>query len=120
MNARGSRRQNTLVNLVMRFSGTASGRILVDGVGIRELSREPVLVQHAMAALRTDRTSFVIAHRLSTIRDAHTILVMENGHIVEHGSHGELLKRRGAYYELYMTQFQGGHDLEGKSAADVH
>jgi ATP-binding cassette subfamily B protein len=70
-------------------------------------TRTELLVQHAMAALRTDRTSFVIAHRLSTIRDAHTILVMENGSIVEQGDHATLLAKRGAYYDLYMTQFQG-------------
>ncbi len=83
-------------------------------------TRTELLVQHAMAALRTDRTSFVIAHRLSTIRDAHTILVMEDGDIVEHGNHEELLERRGAYYDLYMTQFQGGHDLDDEVAAEVH
>ena len=54
-------------------------------------TRTEVLVQHAMAALRTDRTSFVIAHRLSTIRDADLILVMDGGRIVEHGTHDELL-----------------------------
>src|SRR4051794_10589397 len=70
-------------------------------------TRTELLVQHAMAALRTDRTSFVIAHRLSTIRDAHTILVMENGRIVEQGDHATLLEQRGAYYDLYMTQFRG-------------
>ncbi len=80
-------------------------------------TRTELLVQHAMAALRTDRTSFVIAHRLSTIRDAHTILVMEDGDIVEHGNHEQLLERRGAYYNLYMTQFQGGHGLEDEVAA---
>ncbi|MPZ93625.1 MAG: ATP-binding cassette domain-containing protein [Propionibacteriales bacterium] len=68
-------------------------------------TRTEVLVQHAMAALRTDRTSFVIAHRLSTIRDADLILVMESGRIVEQGTHGELLERRGAYFELYNAQF---------------
>ncbi len=83
-------------------------------------TRTELLVQHAMAALRTERTSFVIAHRLSTIRDAHTILVMEDGDIVEHGNHEELLKRQGAYYSLYMTQFQGGHELEDDVAAEVH
>ncbi|GAB2900736.1 ABC transporter ATP-binding protein [Neomicrococcus lactis] len=70
-------------------------------------TRTEVLVQHAMAALRTDRTSFVIAHRLSTIRDADVILVMENGRIVEQGNHEELLARSGAYYRLYMSQFRG-------------
>jgi ATP-binding cassette subfamily B protein len=64
-----------------------------------------VLVQHAMAALRTDRTSFVIAHRLSTIRDADLILVMEDGQIVEQGSHAQLLEAEGAYYRLYNAQF---------------
>ena len=68
-------------------------------------TRTEVLVQHAMAALRADRTSFVIAHRLSTIRDADTILVMETGRIVEQGNHDELLERRGAYYRLYNAQF---------------
>ena len=70
-------------------------------------TRTEVLVQHAMAALRADRTSFVIAHRLSTIRDADTILVMEDGRIVEQGTHDELLARHGAYYRLYNSQFAG-------------
>jgi len=64
-----------------------------------------VLVQHAMAALRSDRTSFVIAHRLSTIRDADLILVMEAGRIVEQGTHDELLAGGGAYRTLYDAQF---------------
>jgi ATP-binding cassette subfamily B protein len=68
-------------------------------------TRTEVLVQHAMAALRSDRTSFVIAHRLSTIRDADLILVMEDGKIVEQGSHAELLTGRGKYFELYSAQF---------------
>jgi ATP-binding cassette, subfamily B, multidrug efflux pump len=68
-------------------------------------TRTEVLVQRAMSALRTDRTSFVIAHRLSTIRDADVILVMEQGRIVEQGSHEELLAARGAYWKLYNSQF---------------
>jgi ATP-binding cassette subfamily B protein len=68
-------------------------------------TRTELLVQQAMAALRTDRTSFVIAHRLSTIRDADLILVMEAGRIVEQGSHAELLAAGGAYAELYQAQF---------------
>jgi ATP-binding cassette subfamily B protein len=68
-------------------------------------TRTEVLVQHAMAALRSDRTSFVIAHRLSTIRDADVILVMEAGAIVEQGSHAALLAARGHYYALYNSQF---------------
>ncbi len=68
-------------------------------------TRTELLVQHAMAALRARRTSFVIAHRLSTIRDANLILVMEAGRIVEQGTHAELLAARGAYHALYHAQF---------------
>jgi ATP-binding cassette, subfamily B, multidrug efflux pump len=68
-------------------------------------TRTEVLIQKAMAALRTNRTSFVIAHRLSTIRDADVILVMEQGRIVEQGSHEQLLERGGAYHALYHSQF---------------
>jgi len=70
-------------------------------------TRTELLVQHAMAALRTDRTSFVIAHRLSTIRDADLILVMEDGAIVEQGTHTALLAAGGAYARLYQAQFSG-------------
>ena len=70
-------------------------------------TRTEVLIQRAMAALRKERTSFVIAHRLSTIRDADVILVMEDGHIVEQGSHADLLIRDGAYARLYAAQFSG-------------
>jgi ATP-binding cassette subfamily B multidrug efflux pump len=75
-------------------------------------TRTEVLIQHAMAALRSERTSFVIAHRLSTIRNADTILVMEAGKIVEQGDHADLLARGGAYARLYNAQFVG-------AAADV-
>jgi ATP-binding cassette subfamily B protein len=68
-------------------------------------TRTEVLVQKAMSTLRRDRTSFVIAHRLSTIRDADVILVMEDGQIVEQGSHDDLLAQGGAYYRLYNSQF---------------
>jgi ATP-binding cassette subfamily B multidrug efflux pump len=79
-------------------------------------TRTEVLLQHAMSALRTNRTSFVIAHRLSTIRDADVILMMEDGQIVERGSHEELIERRGAYANLYNSQFAGPDvDLEPAS-----
>ena len=68
-------------------------------------TRTEVLIQKAMNALRKERTSFVIAHRLSTIQDADIILVMENGSIVEQGSHEALLAAHGAYYRLYQSQF---------------
>lgn len=68
-------------------------------------TRTEVLIQKAMARLAHGRTSFVIAHRLSTIRDADVILVMENGSIVEQGTHDELLDAEGAYARLYSAQF---------------
>ncbi|HXL01550.1 MAG TPA: ABC transporter ATP-binding protein [Candidatus Atribacteria bacterium] len=68
-------------------------------------TRTEMLIQKAMAKLRKGRTSFVIAHRLSTIRDADTILVMNQGRIVEQGNHEELIAARGFYYDLYMSQF---------------
>ena len=68
-------------------------------------TRTEVLIQHAMARLRQGRTGFVIAHRLSTIRNADSIVVMDQGRIVEQGSHVELLRRRGFYYTLYNSQF---------------
>ncbi len=63
-------------------------------------------IQKALDLLLKGRTSFVIAHRLSTIRNADQVLVMRDGQIVERGKHDELLTRRGAYYELYMSQFR--------------
>jgi ATP-binding cassette subfamily B protein len=89
-------------------------------------TRTEVLVQEAMAALRSDRTSFVIAHRLSTIRDADVILVMEHGDIVEQGSHEALLAAEGAYHRLYWSQFTSGVDpdedeavLEGTATGQI-
>ena len=64
-------------------------------------------IQDAMVKLMAGRTSLIIAHRLSTIRDADRIVVMDQGRIVETGSHEQLLEARGRYYELYMTQFAG-------------
>lgn len=71
-----------------------------------------------MAALRQDRTSFVIAHRLSTIRDADLILVMEDGRIVEQGTHADLLAAGGAFATLYAAQFAGavGETADGVEA----
>jgi len=73
-------------------------------------TRTEVLIQQAMNELMKDRTSFVIAHRLSTIRGADIILCMDHGHIVEQGSHEELLDKRGFYYDLYNAQFAAAVD----------
>ena len=67
-------------------------------------------IQAALLRLMEGRTSFVIAHRLSTIRNADLVLVIDNGEIVERGTHVELLERRGFYYRLYMSQFKGTRD----------
>jgi ATP-binding cassette subfamily B protein len=69
-------------------------------------TRTEVLVQKAMSQLMKGRTAFVIAHRLSTIRNADEILVMDQGKIVEQGSHDELMAKKGFYFDLYNSQFE--------------
>lgn len=64
-------------------------------------------IQDAMVKLMKDRTSLIIAHRLSTIQDADLIVVMDKGRIAEMGNHSDLIEKRGKYYELYKTQFEG-------------
>ena len=64
------------------------------------------LIQDAIQHLMKGRTSFVIAHRLSTIRQADVILVVNDGKIIERGTHPELIAKKGAYYSLYTRQFQ--------------
>ncbi|MGO4102413.1 ABC transporter ATP-binding protein [Leifsonia sp. YAF41] len=106
--------ERQLITIARAFIANPSLLILDEATSSVD-TRTEVLVQQAMAALRTDRTSFVIAHRLSTIRDAHTILVMEDGRIAEQGNHEQLLKKRGAYYSLYMAQFMGGEPEQATS-----
>jgi ATP-binding cassette subfamily B multidrug efflux pump len=74
-------------------------------------TRTEILIQEAMDKLMEGRTSFIIAHRLSTIRNADLILVMNNGDIVEQGSHDELLKKKGFYAKLYNSQFNEGEEI---------
>lgn len=69
-------------------------------------TRTELKIQKAMDALMEGRTSFVIAHRLSTIKNADTILVMDNGDIIEKGSHEELMAKNGFYTDLYNSQFE--------------
>ena len=70
-------------------------------------TRTEAQIQHAMAVLLKDRTSFVVAHRLSTIQNADKIIVMNHGMIVETGTHQQLLARQGFYAKLYNSQFLG-------------
>jgi ATP-binding cassette subfamily B multidrug efflux pump len=102
--------QKQLITIARAFLAQPALLILDEATSSVD-SRTEAHVQHAMAALRTNRTSFVIAHRLATIRDADLILVMSAGRIVEQGTHAELLARRGAYHELYAAQF-GGAEIE--------
>lgn len=76
-------------------------------------TRTEMLVQEAMGSLMAGRTCFVIAHRLSTVRHADTIIAIDNGRIVEQGTHDELMAREGFYAELYNSQFTGGRAAEG-------
>lgn len=70
-------------------------------------TRTEKAIQSAMQKVMENRTSIVIAHRLSTIRDADLIVVMDQGRIVEEGTHDQLLEQKGKYYQLYMTQYAG-------------
>ena len=96
--------QKQLMTIARAFLSDPSILILDEATSNVD-TRTEVLIQQAMARLRQGRTSFVIAHRLSTIRDADTIIVMDAGHIVEQGSHTELLAQHGMYHSLYNSQF---------------
>lgn len=91
--------EKQLITIARAFLGRPQILILDEATSSVD-TRTEVLIQHAIRELRRDRTSFIIAHRLSTIRDADVILVMQAGRIVEHGSHAELMARRGAYYAM--------------------
>ncbi|MFT4283234.1 MAG: ABC transporter ATP-binding protein [Protaetiibacter sp.] len=106
--------EKQLITIARAFLARPSVLILDEATSSVD-TRTELLLQHAMAALREGRTSFVIAHRLSTIRDADLILVMEHGDIVEQGSHDELIAAKGAYYRLYNSQFeQAATDLDAE------
>jgi ATP-binding cassette subfamily B multidrug efflux pump len=96
--------EKQLITIARAFLAEPSILILDEATSSVD-TRTEVLIQRAMNTLRSGRTSFVIAHRLSTIRDADVILVMENGQIVEQGTHDELVGAGGAYGRLYSAQF---------------
>ncbi|MDO4565463.1 MAG: ABC transporter ATP-binding protein [Clostridia bacterium] len=101
-----SRGQAQLLAIARAF--VADPKILIlDEATSNVDTRTEKAIQSAMQSIMRDRTSIVIAHRLSTIRDSDLIVVMDRGEIVESGSHDALLKKRGKYYELYMTQYAG-------------
>ena len=96
--------QRQLLTIARAFLADPSILILDEATSSVD-TRTEVLIQEAMARLRHGRTSFVIAHRLSTIRNADSIVVMDDGQIVEQGNHAELLARKGFYHNLYNSQF---------------
>ena len=96
--------QKQLLTIARAFLADPSILILDEATSSVD-TRTEVQIQEAMNRLRASRTSFVIAHRLSTIRGADTILVMEDGQIVEQGNHESLLAKDGAYARLYNSQF---------------
>jgi ATP-binding cassette subfamily B protein len=99
-----SQGQKQLLTIARAFLSDPSILILDEATSSVD-TRTEVLIQEAIAELKKGRTSFVIAHRLSTIRNADLILVMNQGKIIEKGSHAELLAQKGFYYDLYNSQF---------------
>ncbi|WP_179396282.1 ABC transporter ATP-binding protein [Lacticaseibacillus absianus] len=108
-----SQGQRQLLNIARAFITDAPVLVLDEATAAIDSNTEAA-VQHAMTALMRGKTSFVIAHRLSTIRHATQIVVIAGGHIVERGTHEQLLAQRGAYAALYNSQFDeesDAHDL---------
>ena len=101
-----SQGQRQLLAIARAF--VADPRILIlDEATSNVDTRTEKAIQDAMHRIMQDRTSIVIAHRLSTIQDADLIVVMDHGTIIEQGNHEDLLRKKGKYYELYMTQYAG-------------
>ena len=83
------------------------GILILDEATSSVDTRTEIRIQKALLRLMQGRTSFVIAHRLSTIRDADNVIVINNGELVEQGTHRQLLDRRGFYHHLFVSQFKG-------------
>lgn len=101
------RQLGTVLQDTFLFSEPVPGILILDEATSSVDTRTGIRIQAAMLRLMAGRTSFVIAHRLSTIREADKILVVNDGHIVERGTHDELLAQGGFYHNLYLSQFKG-------------
>ena len=96
--------KSNLLQLLVLFLANPPIMILDEATSSVD-TRTELLIQQAMNRLMEGRTSFVIAHRLSTIRDADLIIVMDQGKVIEQGTHNELLEENGFYADLYNSQF---------------
>ncbi|MGC9346819.1 MAG: ABC transporter ATP-binding protein [Anaerolineae bacterium] len=112
-----SQGQRQLLSIARAILADPSILILDEATSSIDTRTEKV-IQEAMLRLMEGRTSFVIAHRLSTIREADKIVVINEGEIIERGTHEELLERRGFYHDLYLAQFKGHLDLVPELVGD--
>lgn len=100
--SKGQRQLLTIARAML----SESKMLILDEATSNVDTRTELQIQEAMRSLMTDKTCFVIAHRLSTIQNADLILVVKDGTIAEQGTHQELMKRKGLYYQLYAAQFE--------------
>ena len=101
-----SQGQRQLLSITRTFVADP-GILILDEANSSIDTRTELRIQEALLRLMDGRTSFVIAHRLSTIRNADQVLVVNEGRIIERGTHEKMLQQKGFYYNLYMSQFKG-------------